>query len=231
MYTYVLNTSTFICSGHLYHNVTVIQPFVVTPACRLMGRSKGTSSRSLSSWRRSRDGNINTRKSSLCMCPACGPRGRRVTAQTFDKHTLRIWTGLLHRDPEPLGALYEQYRHRSRMRDGDTSTSDLDDEPDHEQFDGCLSDPDQGWPGVGDDADAEPGVDVGIDLDAPPAPPHDREPDDEFRSPHAPAYLCTLHIAIVVSGTDHLTKDACATKTNTVCARRTYRYLTRQIAK
>ena len=157
-----------------------------------MGRARGTSSRSLSSWRQVRVGNINTRKSSLCLCPVCGPRGRRVTPQTFDKHTSHIWTGFLRRrhDPEPLGALYEQYR--SHMRNGDTSASDLDESDlDVDRFDGCLSD--QEWRGVDLDADDEPGVDVGIEpAAAPPAPLHDREPGDEFWSPPAPAYACAI---------------------------------------
>jgi len=148
-----------------------------------MGRTKGkgTSGRSLEHWRRSPEENINRRKGSLCLCPTCGPRGRRVTARTFDKHTARIWTGFLRRNPEPMGVLYEQYR--SRLLDNDTSTSDLDNESDRDQFDGCLSDHGQGWHGVDVDADGEPGVDVGIEpAAAPPAPLHDREPGDEFWS-------------------------------------------------
>ena len=192
VFTYA-NTMYNICKtcnlNMLTHTVDIL-----TTNCRSMGRATGTSSRSLSSWRQSRVGNINTRKCSICLCPACGPRGRRVTARTFDTHTSRIWTGLLRRNPEPLGALYEQYR--SRMRDGDTSTSDLDDVSDIDQFDGCLSDQDPEWHGVDLDADGEPGVDVGIEpAAAPPAPLHDREPGDEFRSPHAPAYTRTCAIS------------------------------------
>ena len=102
-----------------------------------MGRARGMSSLSLSSWRQRRDGNI-ARKASLCLCLACGPRGRRVTAQTFDKHTSRMWTGVLQRDPEPLGALYEQYR--ARVWAGEVSTSDQDTDDESNQFDGYLSD-------------------------------------------------------------------------------------------
>ena len=91
-----------------------------------------------------------------------------------------------------MGVLYEQYR--SRLLDNDTSTSDLDNESDRDQFDGCLSDHGQGWHGVDVDADGEPGVDVGIEpAAAPPAPLHDREPGDEFRSRHAPA-MCAISL-------------------------------------
>ena len=99
-----------------------------------------------------------------------------------------MWTGVLQRDPEPLGALYEQYRARVWAGDHEVSTSDQDTDDESNQFDGYLSDLE--WQGVDVDADAdgEPGADVGIEpAAAPPAPLHEREPDDDFRSP-LPAY-------------------------------------------
>ena len=92
------------------------------------------------------------------------------------------------------------------MRDGDTSTSDLDDVSDIDQFDECLSDQDPEWHGVDLDADGEPGVDVGIEpAAAPPAPLHDREPGDEFRSPHARVHVCFRVDIHLRTCTDHLT--------------------------
>ena len=145
-----------------------------------MGRPR---SYSLSTWRQRRDRKLNVQNCSFCDCPACGPRGRRVTTQTFDKHTSRMRADLLRPlEPESLEALYEEYIRRTQA--GDVPAQDAGSESDVNASDGYHSNQDCQWHGVDvEDEDVESAA-------AAEAPLAGREPDDEFRSPHMRARAC-----------------------------------------
>ena len=142
----------------------------------------GMRSFSLSSWRHRRDGNINVRKCSFCICPACGPRGRFVTVQTFDKHTARMCADLLRPpEPESLAALYEEYVRRTQAND--VPAQNVGGESD-DGSDGYHSNQDCQWHGVDvEDEDVESGAGA-------PEPLAGCEPGDAFRSPHVRTRAC-----------------------------------------
>ena len=149
-----------------------------------MGRPR---SFSLSTWRHRRDRKLNVQNCSFCNCPACGPRGRRVTTQTFDKHTSRMCADLLcPLEPESpqLAALYEEYIRRTQA--GDVPAQDAGSESDVNASDGYNSGQDCQWHGVDVEEEA---VESAAAAEAP-EPLAGREPDDDFRSPHMRARAC-----------------------------------------